>query len=203
MSATWRMIGRLAGHVRAGDDEDLVRRRVELEVVGHEGLAPASLDHRVAAVLDRGSRRRRRPSGGRSRGGRRTRPGPARTSSAATSAADPLQAQGLPATVSRTSRNRLVLEVADALLGAEDLLLVLLELRRDEALGVDQRLLAHVVGRDPVQVRLGDLDVVAEDLVVADLERADAGALPLAASSWAMKPLPSRLTARSSSSSAL
>ena len=74
-----------------------------------------------------------------------------------------------------------MLEDADPLLGVEDLLLVLLELGREEALGVDQRLLAHVVGRDLGQVGLGHLDVVAEDLVVADLERADAGPLPLAA----------------------
>ena len=38
------------------------------------------------------------------------------------------------------------LERAQPLLGAEDLRLVLLELRRDEALGADERLLALVVG---------------------------------------------------------
>src|SRR4029078_7397009 len=38
----------------------------------------------------------------------------------------------------------------------------------------DERLLPVVVGRDEVLMRLRDLDVVAEDLVVADLERGDA-----------------------------
>ena len=35
------------------------------------------------------------------------------------------------------------LELAEPLLGAEELLLVLLQLGRDEALGADERLLAH------------------------------------------------------------
>ncbi len=73
-----------------------------------------------------------------------------------------------------------VFQLADLLLGPQHLLLVFLQLRRDEALGVGERLVADIVLRDVREVRLGDLDVVAEDLVVADLERADAGALPLA-----------------------
>ena len=52
--------------------------------------------------------------------------------------------------------------------------------RRDEALGVGQRLLAHVVGRHAIEVGARDLEVVAEHAVVADLERPDAGALALA-----------------------
>ena len=74
----------------------------------------------------------------------------------------------------------LLLEGDLAPLGGQDLLLQLLDLGGDVALGVDQGLLADVVVRHPVLLRLGDLDVVAEDLVVADLERADAGRLPLA-----------------------
>src|SRR6266849_5127503 len=52
---------------------------------------------------------------------------------------------------------------------------------RGEAFGVHQRLLALVIGGREVEVGLGDLDVVAEDLIEADLERldADAGALSL------------------------
>ena len=74
----------------------------------------------------------------------------------------------------------LELALEDALVGAEHLLLVLLERRRDEALATGDRLLAVVVGRHRVEVRLRDLDVVAEHAVVADLERADAGARALA-----------------------
>ena len=73
-----------------------------------------------------------------------------------------------------------VLQVQDLLFRAQDLLLVLLQLRRDEPLGVGQRLLADIVLRHVREIRLGDLDIVAEDPVVAHLERIDAGPLPLA-----------------------
>ena len=68
------------------------------------------------------------------------------------------------------------LALDDALVGAEDLLFVLLERRRDEALAAGNRLLAVVVRRHAAEVRLRDLDVVAEHAVVADLELGDAGA---------------------------
>ena len=57
----------------------------------------------------------------------------------------------------------------DTLLRPQDLALILLELRCDEALGIGQGLLADVVFRDQVQVGVGDLNVVAEDLIVPDL----------------------------------
>ena len=69
-----------------------------------------------------------------------------------------------------------VLQLADALLGPQHLLLVILQLFGDEALGVGQGLAADVIGRDGRQIALGDLDRVAEDPVVADLEGRDAGA---------------------------
>ncbi len=47
--------------------------------------------------------------------------------------------------------------------------------RRDVALGVLERLLARVVRRDARGVGVGDLDVIAEHLVVADLQTGDAG----------------------------
>src|SRR5439155_5304310 len=71
------------------------------------------------------------------------------------------------------------LERAQALFGAEHARLVLAQRRRDEALRADQRLAALVVGWDERQVRARHLDVVAEHLVVADLERADARARAL------------------------
>src|SRR5207247_7907549 len=70
-------------------------------------------------------------------------------------------------------------ERAQAFLGAQRPRLVLAQRRRDEALGADQRLPALVVGRHERQVRARHLDVVAEHLVVADLERRDARALAL------------------------
>ena len=69
-----------------------------------------------------------------------------------------------------------VLQLADAVLGPQHLLLVVLQLFGDEALGIGQGLAADIVGRDSRQVALGDLDRVAEDPVVADLEGRDAGA---------------------------
>ena len=68
-------------------------------------------------------------------------------------------------------------ELLGALVGAEDLVLHLLELRGDEALAVGHGLLARVVVGDVGEVRLGDLDEVAEDGVELDLQRLDAGAL--------------------------
>ncbi len=61
--------------------------------------------------------------------------------------------------------------VEDLLFGVEDFALVVLQLRRGEALGVDQRLLALVIGRREVQIGFRDFDVVAEDVVEADFER--------------------------------
>ena len=57
---------------------------------------------------------------------------------------------------------------------------VFLELGGSVALGVDEGLLALVVGGREMQIGLGNLDVVAENLVETDLERTDGGALALA-----------------------
>ena len=70
------------------------------------------------------------------------------------------------------------LQLRDALPGVQNQRLVFLELRREEALAADQRLLADVVRGHLRQVGVGDLDVVAEDPVVADLERLYARPLP-------------------------
>jgi len=53
--------------------------------------------------------------------------------------------------------------------------LVLLELGGDVALGRGEGLAALVVFGNPTPVRVGNLEVIAEDLVVADLERANPG----------------------------
>ena len=63
-----------------------------------------------------------------------------------------------------------VLQRFDPLLCVEDLRLVLFELRRNEAFAVGDRLLADVALGGEVQVRLGDFDEVAEDLVVLHLQ---------------------------------
>ncbi len=61
----------------------------------------------------------------------------------------------------------------------EDAELVVLKLGGGEALAAHQGLASLVVGGGGLEVRLGHLYVVAEDLVVAHLQCLDAGALPL------------------------
>ncbi len=73
-----------------------------------------------------------------------------------------------------------LLDLDAAVVRGENLAFVFFQFRRREPFRIHQRLLALVVGGGHGEVRLGDLDVVAEDRVIADLERADAGALPLA-----------------------
>ncbi len=68
----------------------------------------------------------------------------------------------------------LELPLENPFVGAEHFFLVFLQRRRDESLAARDRLLAMVVARDRMQVRLRDLDVVAEDAVVANLEGVDA-----------------------------
>ena len=70
------------------------------------------------------------------------------------------------------------LQLADPQVRIDDLLFPLLQLRRHEALGAGEGLLALVVLGDPIQVRTGDLQVVSEDLVVADLQGPDARSPP-------------------------
>ncbi len=65
----------------------------------------------------------------------------------------------------------LLFEFEDLLFGGEDLALVFLQFGSGEALGVDQRLFALVIGGSEMQVGFRDLDVVAEDVVEADLQR--------------------------------
>ena len=67
----------------------------------------------------------------------------------------------------------------DPLFGTKHLGLVLLKLRGDVALRRGQRLAPLVIGRHLGALGVGDLDVVAEDFVVAHLERRDPGPFPL------------------------
>ncbi len=66
-------------------------------------------------------------------------------------------------------------------LGVEDLLFFGAQILGDVALAVHGRLAADVVGRDEVEIGLGDLDVVAEIVREFNLQAADAGALLLGA----------------------
>ena len=73
-----------------------------------------------------------------------------------------------------------VLERNDLLLRAEDLRLELFEFLGDEPLRIREGLFPNVVRRYAVAAAVAHLDVVAEHLVVADFERLDTRAIPLA-----------------------
>src|SRR5580698_2212445 len=75
---------------------------------------------------------------------------------------------------------QLPFEREDLVFGVEHLTFVVLQLRRSEALGVGQGLLALVIGRRQMLIGARDFDVVAEDVVEANLERLNARALALA-----------------------
>ena len=169
----------LPSHVRPGEDHH-ERLFVEAQVVRDEGVRRQRLHHRVPAgdhrrletVVDLrphipAVRRRPGETGGHIglREGRRD-------------AQDGGARRGHDL---RQFPEQPVLEGADALFGAGEALLELLEFLGDVPLGVHQGLAAHIVPGDAVAVALPDLDGVAEDLVVADPQRGDAGARPLPA----------------------
>ena len=75
---------------------------------------------------------------------------------------------------------QLVLEPATALIGTQNLGLVVLQLGRHVALGAGEGLAAHVLGRGPRGLGVGDLDAVAEDPVVAHAQTGQPRARALA-----------------------
>ena len=74
---------------------------------------------------------------------------------------------------------QVTLHLFDAFPGVQDQGLVLLELGHDVPLRVDQGLTADVILWHLGEVGLADLDVVAEHVVIADLQASDARPLPL------------------------
>ena len=72
------------------------------------------------------------------------------------------------------------LDVHVLFLGIENLRFVFLQLWRGKALSVDQGLLAFVIGRGQVRVRLRDFEIVAEDGVELYFQAGDSGALAFA-----------------------
>ena len=172
-------VGRLAGHVRPGEDDDLRRFRVELQVVGDEhARGQRLLDQRMAARLDEepgpgvdlrappaqpgGGGRKARESIDRADGPRRRAELRARRRDALTELAQDLELASI-----------------HLLPRAEHDGFLFPELLGHVALCGRQRLLARVVVRDGGRVGVTDLDVVPEHLVEADLQRADAGARAL------------------------
>ena len=142
----------LAAHVRAGQDDQLLAGRVERDVVRHERVA------RRAARRRDGARRWRSISSpscivrlGVVATTPRSRPArPARRARASARAVSWI-ARRLRRDRAAQRLEQLELALEDPLVGAEHLLLVFLERRRDEALAAGDGLLAVVVGRHAVR----------------------------------------------------
>ena len=72
---------------------------------------------------------------------------------------------------------QIILQLLDFFLGTENLILELLKLGNNIALRVYQRLLAYKVRRHTAALSLANLDIIAENLVKADLHGFNAGFL--------------------------
>src|SRR5579871_3231860 len=178
-------VGGLAAHIRACDEGDEVSVRVKVKVVRNEaagiatGFVTELLDHRMAASNDPHSavvgEGRARVTVGRSdfgQGGRYIETGDGRCRG--TNALRVIG--GEPADFAE----EILFQRQDLLLGVQNLALVILELGSGETLGVDQGLLALVIGRSEMQVGFRDFDVVAKDVVETDFQRLYACACALA-----------------------
>ena len=172
-------IGGLARHVGAGDNGDPALLLPHKGVVGHkEGVFQHPLHHRVAALPDldhaglvhvRAAVSVARRHGGKGAQGVGLRHGGGGLLDAGGGGGDLLPQPG----------EELVLQRHHPLRGGEDLALQVLELLGDVPLRVGQGLFADVALRHLTPEGVGHLDIVPEDLVVADFQGADAGLLLL------------------------
>ena len=71
------------------------------------------------------------------------------------------------------------LHLLDTVAGVENHGLVFFKLRREEPLAIDEGLLADIFLRHLLEVGIGDLDVVAENVIEAHFQALDAGSLSL------------------------
>src|SRR6266705_1065357 len=174
-------IGGFAAHVGAGNQKKLLAARLEAKIVGNEALAFLTqklFDDGVASADDKEF------AGGVEFGPRIAAIGGQLCKSTQDvelryrrgRAPKPRSLRGDPGT---DVDEELALDFQDALVGGEDFAFVLLELRRGEPLGIDQRLFAFVVRGSEMQIRFRDFDVVAKNLIETNLERSDVGALAL------------------------
>ena len=172
-------VGRFTGHVRTGDDGGLGVVEVECRVIRDEGRAVQQLlDHRVAAVLDDDAAvlrdlgahipvvHRHFGKGAEDvEGGHRV---------GGLLDADEALGDGLP-----HAAEQFIFEFRDPFLGTQDFGFEFFQFAGDVPLGIREGLLADPFLRYVALERTGHFEVVAEDLVVADLQFRDAGAFPL------------------------
>ena len=172
----------LTRHIGSGDHHDLVCLRVAEDIIGdillarrhhplNHGMAPlldvndsASVHHRTVVIVCN-----RIVSKG------------AQHVDLGESSCIALQDADMPHHLPDQILVKLCLEDADPLLGTEDLLLILLQLRGDVSLAIDQGLLPDPVLRHLILMRIGHLNVVAKDVIEGNLQRWDPGltTLPL------------------------
>ena len=168
-------VGGFTGHVGAGDDGHPVISGAHVGVVGDEhAVPPHLLHHRMAAVVDlndaglvhhgaavvvlhrHGGQRAQGVQLRHQRGGL-------------------LHPGGLGGDMQPQIGEQLVFQRRDAVVGGENVVLQILQFLGDVPLAADQRLLADIALRHLILKGVGHLDIVAEHLVVADLQGADAG----------------------------
>ncbi len=179
-------VGAFASHVGAGEHDDVVAGGIQENIVGDEALAAGGqfllLDHRVAAVdnLEIGKLLGMRMKRGLAviaqgrdvrQAGEHIHFGQCKRGLA--------DALGFGSNGRSQFGKESALDLDNLLLGVENFRFILFQLRRCEALGVDQSLLALVIGRGMVQIRFGDFNVVPEDRIELDLQRPNARALAL------------------------
>ena len=168
----------LAAHIGPGQDDDLAAGGIEAQVIGRERRRPASRTGwrpstiSIAWLSSTSGRTWPRSWA--------TSANPTRTSSAPTARAARRKLLGVCRDLAAHLDEQLELEARDALLRPEHAALVLLQLRRDIALGADERLPSDIVGGHLLGMRIADLDRVPEHAVEADAEASDPRPLALA-----------------------
>ena len=185
-------VGRLTGHVGAGDDGGAVLALAHIGVVrDEERVLEHALDDGVAAVVnfdDAAVVHARTAIVVVHRDGRER----AERVELGDEPRRALDAHALGGDGFAQGGENFKFERLVAISRGQNLLLKVFEFFGDVALAVHERLLADVSVGDEVLERIRDLDIVAEDLVVADLQRADAGLFLLARLDVGEKPLAAR-----------
>src|SRR2546425_2372539 len=175
-------IGGFAAHVRPGDEQNLLPFGFETNVVRDEALAAlpqqffydrmAPADDEQFTFIAKGRTHITAIGGELREGGQYVEFGDGGGRAA--------QARGFGGNGSTDFSEELPLEFKDALVGGKNFPFVFLQFRRSETLGIDERLLTFEIRRNEMQIGFGNLDVVAEHLVKANLERGNARALAFA-----------------------
>src|SRR5215510_11189833 len=192
-------VDRLPGHVRRCQQHDLRRRGTDFSLSGQTEICPTkprvvrrepaldlvarigqpALDHRMAALADHylAGLVQFRPDVVVTRRAFGQRRAKVDVSDACGHLGD---AVGVPADLGANLAVEIGFELDYPLAGVGYQRFMLFQLQREESLGVSQSLFAYVIAGRELEVRLRDLDVVTEDLVVADLERPYSAAFALA-----------------------